>query len=219
VQGAAGMKIHSQDFLKKLRAWTKKYNIHLIADEVMTGVGRTGLPLACQHAQIEPDFACLSKGLTSGFLPFSVVLTSNEIYQLFYSDYELGHSFLHSHTYTGNALGVSVALACLEVLEAENIYQTVQDNEAYILNLLEEVAQETKSLTNLRQIGGIAAADLRTNQPRVGYKIYQNAVKLGALLRPIGNTIYWLPPLNTSRETLNELKNITIQAIQQEMKK
>ncbi|HEV2524318.1 MAG TPA: aminotransferase class III-fold pyridoxal phosphate-dependent enzyme [Gammaproteobacteria bacterium] len=99
VQGAGGMLIYSQDFLKRLRVGTLKHDIHLICDEIMTGLGRTGFPLACEHAGIIPDFICLGKGLTSGWLPMSAVLTTKDIYQLFYNDYETGKSFLHSHTF------------------------------------------------------------------------------------------------------------------------
>ena len=121
VQGAGGMKIYSQDFLRRLRVWTAQHDVHLIADEIMTGIGRTGKMLACEHADIEPDFICLSKGLTSGWLPFSAVLTSDEIYQLFYADSEAGKSFLHSHTYSGNVLAASIAGEVLTIME-ENDY-------------------------------------------------------------------------------------------------
>ena len=110
MQGAAGMKIYSQDFLKRLRHWTHEHGIHLIADEIMTGIGRTGKMLACEHANIEPDFICLSKGLTSGWLPLSAMLTRSAIYDLFYDDYASGKSFLHSHTHSGNVLAASVAI-------------------------------------------------------------------------------------------------------------
>jgi adenosylmethionine-8-amino-7-oxononanoate aminotransferase len=213
VQGAGGMLIYSQDFLKRLRQWCSANNVHLIADEIMTGIGRTGLPLACKHAGIEADFVCISKGLTSGWLPFSCVLTSNTIYNLFYDDYETGRSFLHSHTYTGNALAASVALETLQVMENQNIYSTVIANEKLLLDLMKSVAHTTGKLTNIRHIGAIVAADITTELPRVGYAIFQEAVKLGALLRPLGNTLYWSAPLNTSEKTLYELANITTQAI------
>lgn len=217
VQGAGGMLIYSKDFLTRLRKWTQENNIHLIADEIMTGLGRTGLPLACQHAQIEPDILCLGKGLTSGFLPLSAVLTNDVIYDLFYDDYEKGNSFLHSHTYSGNALAISVALKCFEVMECENIYENVKQNEKLLKELMEDIADTTGKLKNIRSIGAIVAADLITSHPsqRIGYAVYQNAVKLGALLRPLGNTVYWLPPLNITQETLYQLKEITQNAIQQ----
>ncbi len=215
VQGAGGMLLYSQDFLRRLRKWTQQHNIHLIADEIMTGLGRTGLPLACDHAGIEADFLCLGKGLTAGFLPLSAVLTNDKIYALFYDDYENGKSFLHSHTYSGNALAVSVALEMFAVMESENIDQRVKNNEQLLRNLMLEIADNTGKLNNIRNIGAIVAADLTPTDScqRLGYSVYQQAVKRGALLRPLGNTIYWLPPLNIAEETLYELKDITQQAI------
>ena len=115
------MRVYSEDFLRRLRTWTSERGIHLIADEIMTGIGRTGKMLACEHAEIIPDFLCLSKGLTSGWLPLSVTLTRQSIYDLFYDHYSSGNSFLHSHTYSGNALAASAALATLNIIEEENI--------------------------------------------------------------------------------------------------
>ncbi|MFZ0219125.1 MAG: adenosylmethionine--8-amino-7-oxononanoate transaminase [Candidatus Aquirickettsiella sp.] len=213
VQGAGGMKIYSQDFLRRLRKWTQTHSIYLIADEIMTGLGRTGRALACEHAQIKPDFICLSKGLTSGWLPMSAVLTHPDIYNLFYDDYSSGKSFLHSHTFSGNALAAAVALECLNILEDENIYKQVREKEIILKKFMQEVNAETESLTNIRGIGAVIAADLslkenKKNQ-RIGYQIFQQALKLGAWLRPLGNTIYWLPPLNVSLATLEELRDIT----------
>lgn len=213
VQGAGGMQIYSQDFLKHLRNFTQQQDIYLIADEIMTGIGRTGKWFACEHAGIWPDLLCLGKGLTGGFVPFSAVLLSDELYQLFYNDYSAEKSFLHSHTFSGHALGASVALACLQVFEEENMIANIQGLEKNLQTLMQEVATKTHALINIRGIGGIVAADLNTHQPRLGYQIYQKAVESGALLRPLGNTIYWLPPLNTSLATLKELRDITISAI------
>lgn len=215
VQGSAGMLIYSQDFLRRLRAWTLKNNIHLIADEIMTGIGRTGVPFACDYAEMEPDFMCLSKGLTSGFIPFSVTLTTDAIYELFYDDYDKGKSFFHSHTHSGNALGAAVALACLEVMQEENIYKSVQKNADFLKSLMQEVVNNTGQLTNLRHIGAIVAVDLVNPKhiPRLGHQVFQEAIKLGAILRPLGNTLYWLPPLNTDQEVLLQLKDITQAAV------
>jgi adenosylmethionine---8-amino-7-oxononanoate aminotransferase len=220
VQGAGHMKLYSQDFLKRLRRWTAQHGIHLIADEIMTGFYRTGTELACNHADIEPDFLCLSKGLTSGWLPFSAVLTNDAIYQVFYDDYETGKSFLHSHTYSGNALAASVAVAALQVMEDENIEQQVQQKELIMGEWMQHIAEKTGKLTNVRHIGAIAAADLIVEDPnqRVGYQIYQKATELGALLRPIGNTIYWLPPLNIDINTLAQLRDVTERAVKAVMK-
>lgn len=215
VQGAGGMQIYSQDFLRRLRHWTQANNIFLIADEIMTGIGRTGMMFACQHAQIEPDFLCLSKGLTSGWLPLSVVLTTTAIYAAFYDDFETGKSFLHSHTFGGNALAVRLGLETLKIMEAENIIEQVQKKEQLLGNLMQQVASNTGKLTNIRHIGAIVAADLIVADPsqRVGYQVYKKATELGALLRPIGNTIYWLAPLNTDEATLHRLQQITEAAI------
>lgn len=217
IQGAGGMLLYSRDFLLRLRKWTQMHGIYLIADEIMTGLGRTGLALACEHAEIQPDFICLSKGLTSGWLAMSAVLTSTETFNIFYDDYSIEKNFLHSHTFSGNALAAAVALECLTILEDENIYAQVRLKENILKKLMEEVAAKTGKLINIRAIGAIVAADLiltaRQKEQRIGYLIFQEAIKMGAWLRPLGNTIYWLPPLNIDLKTLKALKNITIRAI------
>lgn len=215
VQGSGGMRIYSQDFLRRLHAWAKAHDVHLIADEIMTGIGRTGKMLACEYAGIEPDFLCLSKGLTSGWLPFSATLTSSAIYQLFYDDYALGKSFLHSHTFSGNVLAASVALEVLNIMEQEKWHEKATGMGEVMLDAMQTIADETKALTNVRGLGAMVAADLHVKEPgrRLGFEVYQQAVALGALLRPLGNTLYWLPPLNTRRETLRELQQITEMAI------
>jgi adenosylmethionine---8-amino-7-oxononanoate aminotransferase len=200
VQAAGNMRIYSKDFLKRLRKWTEKHGIYLIADEIMTGIGRTGKMLACEHADIKPDFICLSKGLTSGMLPLSVTLTSQNIYDIFYNN----DPFLHSNTHYGNALAASVALEVLNIFEEEKFH-----NKTHQLNLspmMHEIAKETGLLTNIRSIGAICAADLINVDP---LKLYQNSMHLGAILRPIGNNLYWIPPLNISHKTLKELAEIT----------
>lgn len=208
VQGAAGMRIYAKDFLKRLRAWTSQNNVHLIADEIMTGFFRTGPFLACDHAGIEPDFICLGKGLTGGFLPLSALLTSRKIYNLFYDDYEKGKSFLHSHTHSGNALAVSVALATFEAMEQLNLSPRMAQLEHKLATLMHELAEETGRLTNVSYLGGIAAATLVNpdQKPRFGHFLGINAAKHGILLRPIGETLYWLPPLNIEDATLLEMK-------------
>jgi adenosylmethionine---8-amino-7-oxononanoate aminotransferase len=217
IQGSGGMLLYSQDFLKRLRIWTKKNNVHLIADEIMTGFGRTGFDLACKHANIEPDFLCLSKGLTSGWLAMSAMLTTNDIYNMFYAAYNKNKSFLHSHTFSGNALAAAIALETQKIIAEENIYSKVQLNETLFLNLMTEVANKTHRITNIRGIGAIIAADLvldkKQQNKRLGFQVFRHAIKLGAFLRPLGNTIYWLPPLNTKINVLHLLKEITIAAI------
>lgn len=215
LQGAGGMLVYSQDFLKRLRRFTQQHNIHLIADEIMTGFGRTGKMLACEHADITPDFLCLGKGLTAGMLPMSATLTSEEIFNIFYDDYEKQKNFLHSHTHGGNPLCAAVALETLAILREEKILQAVAKNSSILFDKMESLEKETGKIKNIRHIGMHVACDLITEKSRGGFLVFQQAMKLGALLRPLGNTIYWLPPLNTTAETIEELANITKDAINQ----
>lgn len=213
LQGAGGMKIYSADFLFRLDNYAKANNIHLISDEIMTGFGRTGKTLAGMHANIKPDFICLSKALTAGTLPMSAILTSTKIYDLFYDDYETGKAFLHSNTYGGNALAAAVANVVLDIHISENINQQAQKLELNLLNGIEQVQKETNCLTNIRHIGAMIAADLNLPIERAGFKLFKKAVKFGAFLRPLGNTLYWLPPLNTPAYVIDELTDITIRSI------
>ncbi|WP_419421090.1 adenosylmethionine--8-amino-7-oxononanoate transaminase [Legionella sp. D16C41] len=214
VQGAGGMRCYSADFLNKLCNWAKQQGIYIIADEIMTGIGRTGKWLACEYAAIEPDLICLSKGLTSGSIPLSCVMIDHAVYELFYADYELGQSFLHSHTHSGNALAVSAALATICAIEEENLNHKATVLGKLMLELFQEIANKTGKLTNIRSIGALVAGDLAElpNQ-RIGFKFYQQALKRGAFLRPLGKTLYWLPPLNTDEQTIMHLAEITLNSI------
>lgn len=210
VQGAGGMRCYSADFLTQLRHWASTNGIYFIADEIMTGMGRTGQWLACDHAGVQADMSCLSKGLTSGSLPLSCVLIDHDIYSLFYDDMETGKSFLHSHTYSGNALAVSAALATIRTMRAEHINQQAIELGHNMTRYLTEIAKETGVLSQVRSVGAFVAADLiHSEQHRLGHHIAQTALNKGALLRPIGNTLYWLPPLTTDSNTLERLAQIT----------
>lgn len=217
VQGAAGMKIYSPNLLSKLSKWAKKNNVYLIVDEVMTGLGRTGKTLASNYAKIKPDFICLMKNLTAGWLPLSVVLTKNKIYQKFYDDYETGKAFMHSNTFSGNALGVAAASEVLKIYKEENLFERVEKDSYKLTDILKNVNEKLNCFENIRGIGFIAAADLKSkifNKKRWGYEIYQEAVKLGLLLRPLGDTIYLLPPFNVKDSTLEMANEIIPKAIQ-----
>jgi adenosylmethionine-8-amino-7-oxononanoate aminotransferase len=216
VQACNGMQIYSQDFLRRIRAWTKQHNIHLIVDEIMTGLGRTGKMLASEYADIEGDFLCLGKGLTAGWMPFSAILTSDEMYHHFYDDYHRGKTFFHSHTFTGNALGAALALEVLHVIEDVNLCEQALLLEKLMAAAMHDIARATGALTNVRHIGGVVAADIVAFDPnrRLGYEVYLKAVQLGALLRPLGNTLYWVPPLNTDAATIASLKQITQVALE-----
>jgi adenosylmethionine---8-amino-7-oxononanoate aminotransferase len=214
IQGAGNMRCYSADFLKKLANWAKTNDIYLIADEIMTGMGRTGKWLACHHAEIDADLICLSKGLTSGAIPLSCVMIDNAIYRLFYDDYDKGKSFLHSHTHSGNALAVSAALATIKTIETEGINQQAAELGTLMHRTFSKIAEETGKLHNVRSVGAMVAAELTTtDNARIGYRFYQEALKRGALLRPLGNTIFWLPPLNTEAHTIDKLAEITLNTI------
>ncbi len=210
VQGSGGMKIYSQDFLRRLRRWTNERDIHLIADEIMTGVGRTGKMFACDYADITPDFMCLSKGLTSGWLPLSCVMVQQKIYDLFYSD-EMDKTFLHSHTFSGNALAASVALETLRVMREEKILDKLILLEKKLFAHFKQIADETGVLQHVRAIGAIAAAE--TKDASFAKKITQRATELGVLMRPLGQTLYWLPPFIANENDLLLLADATKQAI------
>jgi adenosylmethionine-8-amino-7-oxononanoate aminotransferase len=213
IQGAGGMRCYSADFLRQLASWTKENNIYLIADEIMTGLGRTGKWLACHHAGIVPDMICLSKGLTSGALPLSCVLIDNPIYELFYN-VSSENSFLHSHTYSGNPLAVSAALATINAMRTENINQQAEALGACMLKHFSAIAEQTGKITNIRSVGAIVAGDLENiDSQRTSSQIRQAALSRGALLRPLGNTLYWLPPLTTDTKTIEKLAEITLHSI------
>ncbi len=221
LQGAGGMKIYSPAFLRKIAEWSRKNNVHLIADEIMTGFGRTGKMLACEHAGIVPDFICLSKGLTAGWGPMAVTLTSTEIYDAFYDDYATGKAFMHSNTYCGYALAVAAANEALKIYDDEQIIENTASKSCELRRRMEYVASETGALVNIRNIGYLAAAEIidpRTGQSfpsdtRTGYKCYKKAVELGAILRPLGDTIYFFPPLNTPDKVLDDLAEIAKNAV------
>ncbi|KTD08268.1 adenosylmethionine--8-amino-7-oxononanoate transaminase [Legionella jamestowniensis] len=214
VQGAGGMLCYSADFLKKLAQWAKESDIYFIADEIMTGLCRTGKWFACDYANVKPDLMCLSKGLTSGTLPLSCVLISHSIFELFYDDYEKGKSFLHSHTYSGNALALSAAMATIRTMEEEKSYEQAERLGYLMHSLMEEIGIITGKINNIRSIGAMVAADLiEIKGQRIGYELSKEAISRGALLRPLGNTLYWLPPLNIEYQTVENLAEITLNSI------
>ncbi|VEG90103.1 adenosylmethionine-8-amino-7-oxononanoate aminotransferase [Legionella spiritensis] len=214
VQGAGGMLCYSADFLSRLSQWARQNDIFLIADEIMTGMGRTGHWLACQHAGVTADFICLSKGLTAGALPMSCVLVDHDIFTCFYDDYEKGKSFLHSHTHSGNALAVSAALATIQVMDDESLNNRAIKLGELMYNQMNDIANLSGKLQNIRSLGAVVAADMvEWNSKRLGYEFYQASLRHGALLRPIGNTLYWLPPLTTDDKTIMQLAEITLNSL------
>ncbi len=224
LQGAGGMRVYSPDLLRRLRDWTARNGVFFVVDEIMTGFWRTGRMLAVHHAGIVPDLLCLSKGLTGGWMPFSATLVSPELYDLFYADYGTGRDFLHSNTYSGNALGAAVALEALSIYSEAGFAGEVAAFSAALSSRWEQVVAATGALENSRALGGMTAADLRgvdgrALPARAGFAVFREAVARGALLRPLGNTLYWLPPLNTPPADLDRLAETTAAAIGAAMEK
>jgi len=161
----------------------------------MTGFGRTGTMFGSEQADITPDMMCLSKGLTGGYLPLSVVMTTDEIYGAFYCDYSEHKAFLHSHSYTGNPLACSAGLATLDIFKNENILEKNREKSRYIASRLDRF-RELSNVQEVRQCGMVTAIELKgyTPEDRIGLKVYTYALSEGVLLRPLGNIIYFMPP-------------------------
>jgi adenosylmethionine-8-amino-7-oxononanoate aminotransferase len=202
VQCAGSMRMYDAVYLQLLREACSRYGVHLIADEIAVGFGRTGSLFACEQAAISPDFLCLSKGLTGGFLPLSAVLTREEIYAAFYAEHREQRAFLHSHSYTGNPLACAAALATLDIFEQEPV---LERNAALATHLARAAATLASHphVAEVRQTGMICAVEmvqdkaLRTPYPwqeRRGLRVHRHALTREVLLRPIGDVVYFMPP-------------------------
>lgn len=214
VQFAGGFKMYPSKYLSKLRELTKKLNIHLILDEIATGFGRTGTMFAFEQAGIEPDFLCLSKGLTSGYLPLSLTLTTDEVYWAFYDDYEKQKSFLHSHSYDGNALACAAACETLNIFDDENVLENNRKKYTLMRQLIEKYFKDLDFVGEIRSTGFISAIEFvkdkytkETFDPslRLGFKIYRKALEKGVLLRNLGDIIYFLPPYVINESEIEKL--------------
>ena len=214
IQGAGGMHMYHPTYLVGARALTKKYDVHLIADEIMTGFGRTGKMFACEHADISPDFMTLSKGLTGGYLPLSVVMTTNDVYNAFYCDYNEHKAFLHSHSYTGNPLACSAALATLEIFEQNDVLGENEKKSKYIKEQLEKFSV-LSNVKEIRQQGMVTAIELEgyTASERIGLKVYEYALTQGVLLRPLGHVIYFMPPYIISYEEIDKMIDVAYEGV------
>ena len=210
IQCAAGMGMYHPVYLKRAREICTQYQVHLIADEIAVGFGRTGSMFACEQANIQPDFICLSKGITGGYLPLSVTLTTDEIYQAFYHD-SLARGFLHSHSYTGNALACSAALATLAIFEQDDVLRQNQVKTAYINQQLSD--WHDLPITHLRNQGMVWAFDVNTQDPKFQQHFYQKGLAQGLLLRPIGHTVYWMPPYVISQDEIDFMLSTTQQLV------
>jgi len=214
IQGAGGMHMYHPDYLIGARALTEKYDVHLIADEIMTGFGRTGKMFAFDHTDISPDFMTLSKGLTGGYLPLSVVMTTDKVYQAFYCDYNEHKAFLHSHSYTGNPLACAAALATLEIFEQNDVFAENEKKALYIKEK-SEVFKVFPNVKEIRQQGMVTAIELQGYDPkeRVGLRIYEYALTQGVLLRPLGNVIYFMPPYIIDYHEIDKMMEVAYEGI------
>jgi adenosylmethionine-8-amino-7-oxononanoate aminotransferase len=212
IQCAAGMAMHDPSYLTELRALCDEFKVHLIADEIAVGCGRTGTFFACEQAGIWPDFVCLSKGISGGYLPLSIVMTRDEIYAAFYHD-DMTRGFLHSHSYTGNPLACRAALATLDLFDTTNVLQENRRKSSLMRDLLGALSAH-ESVKQLRDRGTIFAFDALipdAGQARTfSRRFFENALKHELLLRPIGTTVYLMPPYILSDDELTLLAERTL---------
>ena len=222
VQCAGRMRMYDPIYLKLLRDACDKHNVHLIADEIAVGFGRTGTLFACEQANITPDFMCLSKGLTGGYLPLAAVMTSDVIFQAFYDDYNNLTAFLHSHSYTGNPLGCSAALATLGIFDEDHV---IERNKSLAAAMLEATVHfsDHPHVAEVRQQGMIVAIELVKRkdtretypwQERRGLRIYQHGLEKGVLLRPLGDVVYFMPPYVITPEEIQLMAEVAWQGIE-----
>jgi len=213
VQAAAGIVTHPPGFLRGVRELTRRYNVLLIADEVAVGMGRTGTMFACEQEGVVPDFLCLAKGLTGGYLPLAATLTTDEVFGAFLGRYEESKSFFHGHTYGGNPLGAAAALATLEVFDEERTLETMQPKIARLAEHLERISTNPQ-VGDVRQRGLMAGIELvrdrATKEPypwaeKRGIRVCQHALTEGVWLRPLGNVVVIMPPLAISLGELDQI--------------
>ena len=216
IQCASGMAMYDPEYLRLARALCDRYAVHLICDEIAVGCGRTGTFFAHEQADIRPDFLCLSKGISGGYLPLSIVLTTDAVYGAFYDD-ATARGFLHSHSYTGNALACRAALATLDIFAADDV---LAQNVARAQKLGAALAPLTEhpQVTHLRQRGMIIAFDVETGDAAFSRRFYRAALAREALVRPIGSTVYVMPPYILTDDEIVHLGNAIQGALNESLK-
>ncbi|NPA04170.1 MAG: adenosylmethionine--8-amino-7-oxononanoate transaminase [Epsilonproteobacteria bacterium] len=216
IQFAGYMHMYHPLFLQEVRKICDEFDVHLIADEIAVGFGRSGTMFACEQAGISPDFLCLSKGLTGGYLPLSVVLTTDEVYSAFYCDYTELKAFLHSHSYTGNALACAAANATLDLFEKEDALKKNIEKSRYIIQKLEKF-KELKNVKEVRYKGMTFAVELKGYdfKQRIGLKINQECLKRELFVRPLGNVVYFLPPYVITFEEIDKMVDTVFEVVKE----
>lgn len=223
LQGAAGMRMYPPAYLKKLRRLCDAYDVLLIDDEIAAGFGRTGTMFAIEQAGVTPDILCTSKGLTGGYLPMALTITTEKIYQAFYADYGEHKAFMHSHTYAGNPLACTAAATVLTIIKRDHILSHAATKGAYLHTCLKERLGNHKNIGEIRHLGMINAIEIvkdrKTKEAfspsqRIGWHIFRQAMQHGLVLRPIGDILYFNPPLIMKEETLAAAVDICAAAIE-----
>ena len=222
VQGAGGIIVHPQGFLSGVKDLCEKYNILLIADEVMVGFGRTGKMFACSHENVTPDILTISKGLNGGYMPLAATLATDEIYNAFLGKYSEQKTFFHGHTYTGNPLACAAALASIDIFEREKVMEGLEPKIRALQERLEQF-QELKSVGDVRQCGLIAGIELvknrETKEPysweeKIGIRVSYEARQRGLITRPLSNVMVVMPPLSIKISELNNMMEILYESIE-----
>jgi adenosylmethionine---8-amino-7-oxononanoate aminotransferase len=215
VQGAAGMLVHPEGYLRAVRDLCDRHDVLLILDEVATGFGRTGRMFACEHEEVSPDLLCLAKGITGGYLPLAATLTSERIYEAFLGEFEEFRAFFHGHTYTGNPLACAAALATLDIFREERTLERLRPKIELLAALLRPLATHP-AVREVRRCGFMVGIELEEFPPelRMGHRVTLEARRLGAIIRPLGDVVVLMPPLAISEADLRRLLTITAGAIE-----
>ena len=211
IQGASGMVMYDPEYLRQARALCDRYGVHLIADEIAVGFGRSGSFFAYRQAGIRPDLLCLSKGISGGYLPLSTVLCTEDIYRAFYDD-ALGRAFLHSHSYTGNALACRAALAVLDIFDEDAVLDANRERARWMGEYAGELLAG-RPVRHLRQRGMILAFDVAGADRDFPARYFAAGLDQGVLLRPIGETVYLMPPYVLDRALTRELVARAVRAL------
>jgi adenosylmethionine-8-amino-7-oxononanoate aminotransferase len=222
VQGAAGIRLAPRGYLHEVRRLCDRHDVFLICDEVATGFGRTGTMFACEQEHVVPDFLCLGKGMTGGYLPLAATLTSERVFDAFLGDHDEYRTFFHGHTYTGNPLACAAALASLDAFEQERTLEQLEPKTRLLGQLLRDLVQPLRHVAEVRRLGFMCGIELALDPDRglayepglrLGHRVTLEARRRGAIIRPLGDVVVLMPPLAIEAEELEELVEITADSV------